>query len=94
MPTRNLVLTDHLEAFVSKMVRSGRYQNSSEVLREGLRLMERREQEDAVKLELLRRRLDLAEEDVRQGEFEEYTPALLDELDRAEREAYRQSERE
>lgn len=94
MPTRNLVLTDHLEAFVTKMVYSGRYQNASEVLREGLRLMEKREQEDAARLALLRQRLDLAEEDVWRGRIEDYTPTLLDELDTVEREGYRRSESE
>jgi antitoxin ParD1/3/4 len=88
MPTRNLVLTDHLEAFVSDMVRSGRYQNASEVLRESLRLLERREQKESAKLALLRKKLDLAQEDVRKGRLVEYTPELLDELDREERETY------
>ena len=40
MATRNVVLTDHLEKVVNDLVLSGRYQNASEVLREGLRLPE------------------------------------------------------
>lgn len=36
------------------LVKSGRYQNASEVLRDGLRLMEQREAEDAGKLKALR----------------------------------------
>ena len=40
MPTRNVVLTDKQEAFVGELVAAGRYQNASEVLREGLRLLE------------------------------------------------------
>ena len=43
MPTRNVVLTDHQAALVERLVASGRYQNASEVLREGLRLVEARE---------------------------------------------------
>src|SRR5947208_3510895 len=43
MPTRNLVLTDHQEKLIKKLVESGRYQNASEVLREGLRLVEQRD---------------------------------------------------
>ena len=35
MPTRNVVLTDHQAHFVEQLVTSGRYQNASEVLREG-----------------------------------------------------------
>ena len=43
MPTRNVVMTGHQEAFIGELVRCGRYKNASEVLREGLRVMERRE---------------------------------------------------
>jgi antitoxin ParD1/3/4 len=38
MPTRNVVLTKHQEKIIKTLVRSGRYQNASEVVREGLRL--------------------------------------------------------
>ena len=54
MPTRNVVLTDHQASLVEQLVTSGRYQNASEVLREGLRLVEQREAEDAYRLEALR----------------------------------------
>ena len=40
MPTRNVVLTDQQEGFVGELVNAGRYQNASEVLSEGLRLLE------------------------------------------------------
>ncbi|WP_374372565.1 type II toxin-antitoxin system ParD family antitoxin [Tabrizicola sp.] len=43
MPTRNVVLTDHQAEFVDSLVASGRYQNVSEALRSGLRLLEREE---------------------------------------------------
>ena len=54
MPTRNVVLTDNQEQLIQSLVESGRYQNASEVIREGLRLIQRRETEDAAKLEALR----------------------------------------
>jgi len=54
MPTRNVVLTQHQASFVEKLVASGRYQNASEVLREGLRLIERRESEESARLTALR----------------------------------------
>jgi len=54
MPTRNVVLTDHQADMVEQLVTSGRYQIASEVLREGLRLVEQREAEDASRLKALR----------------------------------------
>jgi antitoxin ParD1/3/4 len=53
MPT-SIALSPHLEAFVREQVNAGRYNNVSEVVRDALRLLERRQQEDAVKLEALR----------------------------------------
>ena len=50
MPTRNVVITDHQAALIERLVASGRYQNASEVLREGLRLVERSEAEHARRL--------------------------------------------
>lgn len=44
----------HFETFVKDMVRSGRYASASEVMRDGLRLMEEREKLRAAKLEALR----------------------------------------
>ena len=45
MPTRNVSLTEHQDNFVAEIVASGRYQNASEVVREGLRRLERDEAE-------------------------------------------------
>lgn len=53
MPTRNVVLTDHHEEVIDRLVKSGRYQNASEVLRDGLRLVEQREAREAAKLKAL-----------------------------------------
>jgi antitoxin ParD1/3/4 len=54
MPTRNVVITDHQQQLIESLVESGRYQNASEVLREGLRLIEEREINEAAKLQALR----------------------------------------
>lgn len=54
MATRNVVLTDRQQKLIDTLVEAGRYQNASEVLREGLRLIERREAEDAAKLAALK----------------------------------------
>jgi antitoxin ParD1/3/4 len=51
----NVSLTPELEQFVSQKVASGRYQTSSEVIRDGLRLLLEREELHKRKLEELRR---------------------------------------
>ena len=43
--TRNIALTPHFDRFVQLKVESGRYQSASEVVREGLRLLEDREKQ-------------------------------------------------
>ncbi|HZK99710.1 MAG TPA: type II toxin-antitoxin system ParD family antitoxin [Caulobacteraceae bacterium] len=69
MPTRNVVLTDHHEKVIDTLVGSGRYQNASEVLREGLRLVEDRETSEAAKLELLREAIRMGQADIAAGRF-------------------------
>lgn len=84
MPTRNVVLTDQQEELVEQLVESGRYQNASEVLREGLRLLQRRELEEAAKLEALRGALDEAEAAVAAGDLYDYSSTLIDDDDEKE----------
>ena len=43
MPTRNVSLTKELDHFVASKVKTGRYQNASEVFRAALRSLEREE---------------------------------------------------
>ena len=47
-------LGTHFEQFVQRQLKSGRYASASEVVREGLRLMEERETERKARLEGLR----------------------------------------
>lgn len=47
-------LTSHFERFIEDQIASGRYNNASEVMRAGLRLLEKQEQEHQAKLEQLR----------------------------------------
>ncbi|KNX42332.1 Antitoxin ParD1 [Roseovarius tolerans] len=54
MPTRNVVLTKHQSALIDDLVASGRYQNASEALRAGLRLLQTEEETRAA----LIRRID------------------------------------
>src|SRR5690554_4583691 len=55
MPTRNVNLTDHYDQFVEEQVEAGKYQNASEVLRAGLRLLEHQTQTEGEKLALLKK---------------------------------------
>ncbi len=69
MPTRNVVLTDWHEKVIDALVSSGRYQNASEVLREGLRLLEQREAENAAKLTALRASAQAGFDAIDEGRF-------------------------
>ena len=69
MPTRNVVLTDSQTDLIERLIADGRYQNASEALRAGLRLLEREEAE----MTALRDRLAAGLEEARSGEFAEGT---------------------
>lgn len=71
MATRNVVLTSAQDALIDRLVASGRYQNASEVLRSGLRLLEEQECD----LEDLRARLTAGLAEARAGERAEGTGA-------------------
>ena len=80
MPTRNVVLTDSQAKFVEQMVASGHYQNASEVLREGLRLVQAREAEQAAKLAALREAVAVGVADIEAGRYTTFES--VDALDR------------
>ncbi|MBN7805409.1 type II toxin-antitoxin system ParD family antitoxin [Agrobacterium rosae] len=69
MPTRNVVLTQHHESVIDGLVKSGRYQNASEVLRDGLRLVERRETLELAKHQALQEAAKIGFSDLEQGRF-------------------------
>ena len=54
MPMRNVDLNAHFHQFIESGVSSGRFSDASEVVHEGLRLLEQREAEDQARLEWLR----------------------------------------
>jgi antitoxin ParD1/3/4 len=84
MPTRNVILTDHHESVIEALVASGRYQDASDVLRDGLRLVEQREALEAARLTALQEAaavrfgdLDAVRfRDVRGDELPEFIAAL------------------
>jgi antitoxin ParD1/3/4 len=72
MPTRttlNVSLTPELEQFVQSRVASGWYQTASEVVREGLRLLEEREQARETTLEELRAKIRRGIDQADRGEL-------------------------
>jgi antitoxin ParD1/3/4 len=69
MPTRNVVLTDHQHQVIESLVGTGRYQNASEVLRDGLRLVEQREAENAARLDALREAAAVGWRDLEAGRY-------------------------
>jgi antitoxin ParD1/3/4 len=70
MPTRNVNLTEHLDRFIEDGISSGRFSNASEVVREGLRLLEQREQEDLARLEWLRGAAKEGFDAIERGDYE------------------------
>lgn len=87
MPT-SVALSPHFEGFIRQQVDSGRFNNVSEVVRAGLRLLEEREAEQASKLQALREAIAvglasgpaLSEEEV----FDDLEARLLEMAERAE----------
>lgn len=66
----NVSLTPELEEFVQKKVESGRYTSASEVVREALRLLEKRDQRETEREEALKAfqaELDRRMQEVREG---------------------------
>ena len=82
MPTRNVVLTEQQAGMIQRLVDSGQYQNASEVLRDGLRLLHQREAEKAASLEALRDAANAGMEDFGAGRYRAFSDgkALRDHL--------------
>jgi antitoxin ParD1/3/4 len=80
MPTRNVVLSEHQQDLVEALVQSGRYQNASEVLREGLRLIEQRERLEAAKLKLLKEAANKGWADIAAGRYTDLADDRLEDF--------------
>jgi antitoxin ParD1/3/4 len=80
MPTRNISLTPEQDAFVEKVVKSGEYQNASEAVRDALRVLQQRRQEDALKLKALRMQIKAGIDELERGDYVEVDEADLDEF--------------
>lgn len=73
----NVSLTPQLEAMIRAKVKSGLYNNASEVVREALRIMEKEE-----RLQRLRKEVQIGIDQFERGEWVEYTPQTVDRLRR------------
>ena len=73
MATRNIVLTDHQSQIVDHLVASGRYQNASEVLRAGLRMVEEAESHYVTKMNELKAAIDAGQKDLETGRTTTFT---------------------
>jgi antitoxin ParD1/3/4 len=67
--TVNVSLTPELDAFLQRKVKSGRYQTTSEVVREALRLLEREEGQREDSLRQLKTKLEEAAAQAERGEL-------------------------
>jgi antitoxin ParD1/3/4 len=78
MPTRNISLTADQDAFIEDVIKSGEYQNASEAVRDALRVLRQRRQEDTLKLKALRLQIKAGREAIDRGDFTEVDEADLD----------------
>ena len=69
MPTRSVNLTEYFDRFIEAGIASGRFSNTGEVVREGLRLLEQREREDQAKIEWLRAAAKEKFDDIERGAY-------------------------
>ena len=87
MPTRNISLTPEQDRFVAGLIESGEYQNASEAIRDALRALRQRRDQEAAKLSALRALIDIGLDQLEQGDFDEVDDADLEEYMRALRPA-------
>jgi antitoxin ParD1/3/4 len=72
MPERNILLSEHLAAFLDSNVQSGQYRDVSEVVGEALRLLEQKKREDELRLARLREATEAGFAAIDCGEFMEF----------------------
>lgn len=68
----NISLTKELEILVSDKVKSGRYHSASEVIREGLRLLEEQDMKKQAQIEWLRKEAQIGIDEIERGEYTTY----------------------
>ena len=76
----NVSLTPKLEQFVNRKLASGRYQTGSEVVRDGLRLLEEQDQLRQARLKQLQAELKVGLSDLKAGRYRTYDKSGLEKL--------------
>jgi antitoxin ParD1/3/4 len=76
----NVSLTNELEQYVTRKVRSGLYHSASEVIRDGIRLLKDRDALHQARLAAVRKEIDIGLKQLRRGEFTEYDENSLSDL--------------
>lgn len=69
MPTRNVVITQRQADMIDALVEEGVYQNASEVLREGLRLVQEHRDIHAAKIAALRSAIQVGVDAYEAGDY-------------------------
>jgi antitoxin ParD1/3/4 len=78
MPTRNISLTTEQDAFIDQVVDAGEYQNASEAVRDGLRALQQRRREDALKLKALGAAIQQGLDSVDRGDYDDVDESQLE----------------
>jgi antitoxin ParD1/3/4 len=76
----NVNLGPVFDRFVAELLKSGLYQSQSEILREGLRLLKGQEDIKKIRLQELRREINLGLKQIERGEYTEYDEKTLDQM--------------
>jgi antitoxin ParD1/3/4 len=69
MPIRNVVLSEQDEALIANLVETGKFRDASDVMQEGLRMVEASRKQEAVKEEEMRNAIRAGLDDLDQGRF-------------------------
>ena len=77
MATHNVVVPKPMEQSIDDLVNTGRYQNFSEVVRAGIRMLLKHEATEAARLEALRNATSVGIMQVEAGQYEEVDPTNL-----------------
>lgn len=74
----NVSLTPELEQIINQKIKNGRYNSASEVVREGLRLLQQRDEMHEAKLNALRAEIQKGTDSLEAGRYRDLDDAMVD----------------